>query len=170
MSQPDFQSAAPYQDDVLALPVADLDAASAWYTKHSGITEVDRTDNPVPTVILERNGIRLGFAINGGDASQEGAAVRVTNIGDLKEGCDANGTPTANWRIDKRNGEEHQVFFVVAPDGLCYYFHELLAELLRRSGELPDTFLTDEQLVGLADELFQGLDAEESDGRKSNAR
>ena len=48
--------------------------------------------------------------------------------------------------------------------------HELLAELLRRSGELPDTFLTDDQLVGLADELFQGLDAEESDGRKSNAR
>lgn len=48
--------------------------------------------------------------------------------------------------------------------------HELLTELLRRSGELPDTFLTDDHLVGLADDLFQALDAEESDGRKSNAR
>ena len=47
--------------------------------------------------------------------------------------------------------------------------HELLTELLRRSGELPDTFLTDDNLVGLADNLFQALDAEESDGRKSNA-
>ena len=128
MSQPTFQSAAPYQDDVLALPVADLDAASAWYTKHFGMTEVDRTETPVPTVILERNGTRIGFAINGGDASQQGAAVRVTNIGDLKEEFDANGTPTANWRIDNRDGEKHQVFFVVAPDGLCYYFHEPLAQ------------------------------------------
>jgi catechol 2,3-dioxygenase-like lactoylglutathione lyase family enzyme len=128
MSQPTFQSAAPYQDDILALPVADLDAASAWYTKHFGMTEVDRTDNPVPTVILERNGTRLGFAINGGDASQEGAAIRVTNIGELKVEFDAKGTPTANWRVDNCNGEQHQVFFVVAPDGLCYYFHEPLAQ------------------------------------------
>jgi catechol 2,3-dioxygenase-like lactoylglutathione lyase family enzyme len=68
MTQPTFQSAAPYQNDVLALPVADLDATSAWYTNHFGMTEVERTDNPVPTVILERNGTRIGFAINGGDA------------------------------------------------------------------------------------------------------
>jgi catechol 2,3-dioxygenase-like lactoylglutathione lyase family enzyme len=128
MLQPTFQSAAPYQDDVLALPVVDLDAASAWYSKHFGMTEVDRTDNPVPTVILERNGTRLGFAINGGDALQAGATVRVTNIGGLKEEFDAKGTPTANWRIDNHNGEEHQVFFVVAPDGLCYYFHEPRAQ------------------------------------------
>ena len=47
--------------------------------------------------------------------------------------------------------------------------HELLAELLRRSGELPDTFLTDDHLIGLADELFQALDVEESDGCKSSA-
>ncbi|MFO7903761.1 MAG: hypothetical protein ACQESR_01505 [Planctomycetota bacterium] len=48
--------------------------------------------------------------------------------------------------------------------------HELLTELLRRSGALPDTFLTDDHLVGLADDLFQALDAEETDGRESHAR
>jgi len=47
--------------------------------------------------------------------------------------------------------------------------HELLTELLRRGGELPNTFLTDNNLVGFADDLFQTLDAEESDDRKSNA-
>ena len=46
--------------------------------------------------------------------------------------------------------------------------HELLTELLRRSGELPDTFLSDDHLVGLADDLFQALDAEEADGANSN--
>ena len=126
MPHPTFQSASPYQSDVLALPVTDLDAASAWYSKHFGMTEVDRTQDPVPTVLLERDGTRIGFAINGGDASQDGAAVRVTNIGALKQEFDALATPTANWRIDDRDGEQHQVFFVVAPDGLCYYFHEPL--------------------------------------------
>ncbi len=42
--------------------------------------------------------------------------------------------------------------------------HELLIAMLRRSGELPDTIVSDDQLVGLADELFQTLDAEESHG------
>ena len=42
--------------------------------------------------------------------------------------------------------------------------HELITALLRRSGELPDTLLPDEGLVGLADDLFQTLDMEESHG------
>ena len=42
--------------------------------------------------------------------------------------------------------------------------HELLIAMLRRSGALPDTIVTDHQLVGIADELFQTLDAEEPDG------
>ncbi len=48
--------------------------------------------------------------------------------------------------------------------------HELLIAMLRRSGELPDTILSDDQLVGIADELFQTLDAEESNGDDSDSR
>lgn len=48
--------------------------------------------------------------------------------------------------------------------------HELLIAMLRRSGELPDTIVTDDQLIGIADELFQTLDAEESDGDDTDAR
>ena len=47
--------------------------------------------------------------------------------------------------------------------------HELLIAMLRRSGELPDTILTDDQLVGIADELFQTLDAEESNGNDADS-
>ena len=42
--------------------------------------------------------------------------------------------------------------------------------MLRRSGELPDTIVSDDQLVGIADELFQTLDAEESKGDDADAR
>ena len=47
--------------------------------------------------------------------------------------------------------------------------HELLVAILRRSGELPDTVVSDDQLVGIADELFQTLDAEESNGNDADA-
>ncbi len=47
--------------------------------------------------------------------------------------------------------------------------HELLITMLRRSGELPETIVSDDQLVGIADELFQTLDAEESHGNDAES-
>lgn len=120
----EFKAAFPYQRDILALPVADLDTASEWYSTHFGMVEVERSAHPVPTVILERNGLRIGFAMNGGDASQDGAAILVSNIQGMKEELESNGVEIGNWRIDERDGQKLQVFFVVAPDGLCFYFHE----------------------------------------------
>jgi catechol 2,3-dioxygenase-like lactoylglutathione lyase family enzyme len=121
-----FKNAFPYQKDVLSLPVTDLDEASRWYSEHFGMAEVERLDDPVPTVILERDGTRIGFAINGGDASQDGAAVLVSNILEIKSELESKGAQVGNWRVDERDGKRLQVFFVVAPDGLCYYFHEPL--------------------------------------------
>ncbi len=123
-SKPLFKKAFPYQKDVLGLPVKDLDVASRWYSAHFGMVEVERRAQPIPTVVLERDGTRIGFAINGGDASQDGAAVLVSNIRAIKEELERNGASIGNWRIDERDGKRFQVFFVVAPDGLCYYFHE----------------------------------------------
>lgn len=125
-STPLFKAAYPYQNDVLALPVTNLDAASRWYCEHFGMREVERFDEPVPTVILERDGTRIGFAVNGQDATQDGAAILVANIGAIKDELEASGAKVGNWRVDERNGKKLQVFFVVAPDGLCYYFHEPL--------------------------------------------
>ena len=106
------------------LPVTDFDKASDWYCKHFGMTEIERLEHPVPTVILERDGTRMGFSINGGDASQDGAVILVSIIHTLKDAFESNGVKIANWRADERDGQMLQVFFVIAPDGLCYYFHE----------------------------------------------
>lgn len=119
-----FKGAFPYQKDVLALPVVDLDAASQWYSEAFGLREVERRNHPHPTVILERDAVRIGFSINGGDASQDGAAILVSDIRRAKEEIEANGISIGNWRVDERNGQKLQVFFVVAPDGLCFYFHQ----------------------------------------------
>jgi hypothetical protein len=90
------------------------------------MVEVERRQRPVPTVVLERDGTRLGFATSGGDPSQDGAALLVSNIRGLKDELERKGAKVGNWRVDERDGQEYQVFFVVAPDGLCYYFHELI--------------------------------------------
>lgn len=119
-----FKAAFPYKEDILALPVTDIDEASAWYSEHFGMTEVERYDQPVPTVILERDGTRIGFSVNGGDASQDGAAILVSKIGEIKEELESKGVSISNWRIEQQDGKKLQVFFAIAPDGLCYYFHE----------------------------------------------
>ena len=104
--------------------VVDLDAASAWYVEHFGMAEVERRAAPFPTVILARDGVQLGFSITGEDATQDGAAIRVSDIQGLRAELSSKGVETGNWRVDERDGQQLQVFFVVAPDGLCYYFHQ----------------------------------------------
>jgi catechol 2,3-dioxygenase-like lactoylglutathione lyase family enzyme len=123
MSDRLFEAAFPFADDVLALPVSDLDQAADYYARAFGLSEVERRDGP-PTLIMERDGVQIGFAVNGGDPEQEGAAILVSDISRARTEIEAAGIDIGNWRIDERDGQKLQVFFVVAPDGLCYYFHQ----------------------------------------------
>jgi pimeloyl-ACP methyl ester carboxylesterase len=121
-----FEKAFPYGNDVLALPVTDLESVTSWYARHFAMVEVERKSEPQPTVILERDAVRMGFAVNGGDSSQDGAAILVNDIHAARAELEGRGVEVRNWRIDERDGKRLQVFFVVAPDGLCYYFHQPL--------------------------------------------
>ena len=119
-----FEAAYPYGVNVLALPVKDIDQAADWYIDKFGLKEMERRDTATPTVILERDGVQIGFAVNGGDPGNEGAAIRVTDIHRANEELAARGVRIGNWRVDDDDGKKLQVFFFVAPDGLCYYFHQ----------------------------------------------
>lgn len=125
MTEPLFAGAFPFAQDVLDLPVEDLDRAAAYYGRAFGLTEVERRQSP-PAVIMERDGVRMGFAINGRDATQEGAAILVSDAHRARKELESRGIEVGNWRIDERQGKRLQVFFVVAPDGLCFYFHQPL--------------------------------------------
>jgi catechol 2,3-dioxygenase-like lactoylglutathione lyase family enzyme len=119
-----FEKAFAYGDDILALPVADLEMAANWYAEHFAMVEVERRSEPQPTVIMERDGTRVGFSVNGGDSSQDGAAILVSDIHAARAELESSGIKITNWRVDERDGKKLQVFFVAAPDGLCYYFHQ----------------------------------------------
>lgn len=123
MSDTLFRAAYPFQDDVLALPVTDVDRAAEFYGTTFGLNEVERSDSP-PTVIMERDGVQIGFSINGGDPTQDGAAILVSDIHRARHEIEATGLKLGDGRIDERDGQKFEVFFVVAPDGLCYYFHQ----------------------------------------------
>lgn len=126
MNSHKFQAAYGYQGNALALPVTDLDAAREWYCQRFGMTVVEEGANEGESVQLERDGVRIGFAVNGGDPEQDGAAILVSGIEELRGEFKSRGLKIGDWRIDERDGKRFQVFFVVAPDGLCYYFHEEL--------------------------------------------
>ena len=123
-NSPLFLNAGPFQEDVRALPVANADTAAQWYAEAFGLAEVRRTNVPHKTVIMQRDGVEIGFAENGGDSTQDGAAIRVSDIDRARAEFEANGLEIGDERIDERDGIKYRVFFVVAPDGLCYYFHQ----------------------------------------------
>ena len=109
---------------MLALPVQDIDQAAQWYGERFGLREVRRHEDPVPTVVMERDGVQIGFAVNGGDASNDGAAILVGDVHRAREELEANGVATGAWRVDERDGKRFPGVLVVAPDQLCYYFHQ----------------------------------------------
>jgi catechol 2,3-dioxygenase-like lactoylglutathione lyase family enzyme len=124
MTRAIYKRASPYADDALNLPVADVEAAIPYYEKTFGFSVVSRADTPQKSVVLARDDIRIGLAENGGDPEQEGCFFEVDNAYTAFEEIKGQ-TPTASdFRIDKFGDASYRVFFVVAPDGLCYMVGE----------------------------------------------
>ena len=120
-------SAYPYLDDAMNLPVKDVEAAIPFYETIMGFQVVSRRDAPCRSAILGRDGIQIGLAENGGDPTQEGCFFEVDNAEAAFAEFKANGLKKvdADFRIDQYGKKKYKVFFLVAPDGLCYCVGEL---------------------------------------------
>jgi catechol 2,3-dioxygenase-like lactoylglutathione lyase family enzyme len=121
-----FRSASPYADDAMNLPVQDVDAAIPYYEKVFGFRVVSRQDAPHKSAILARDSIQIGLAENGGDPTQEGCFFEVDDVETAFAELKSNGLEKeeAGFRIDRHGVNSWKVFFVVAPDGLCYCLGE----------------------------------------------
>ncbi len=121
-----FKTAAPYADDAMNLPVEDVDQAIPYYEKMFGFRVVSRQDAPHKSVVLARDNIQIGLAENGGDPTQEGCFFEVDNAEAAFEELKSNvlEKEEADFRIDQYGDTSYRVFFVVAPDGLCYCLGE----------------------------------------------
>ena len=117
-----------YQGDNMNLPVPDLSAALPFYETVLGFKVMSSEDTPLKSAVLERDQVQMKLAENGSDPSQDGCAFHVTGLEALFAEFKANGLQK---ELSEFNTENHgeasfRVFYVVAPDGLCYWFGERL--------------------------------------------
>jgi len=121
-----LKSASGYQGNNMALPVPDLDAAIPFYESVMGFQVVSRSSSPHKSAILGRDDIQIGLIENGGDPTQDGCAFQVDDADAAFAELKANGLnkPDPGFGIEQHGGASWKVFYVVAPDGLCFWFGE----------------------------------------------
>jgi lactoylglutathione lyase len=121
-----FKAVSPYEKDEMNLPVENVDQALPFYEDVMGFTLVSRSDSPHKSAVLARDDIKIAIAENGGDPTQEGCFFEVENVEAAFSEFRANGLTKENpdYRIDEYGQKKFKVFFVVAPDGLCYCLGE----------------------------------------------
>jgi catechol 2,3-dioxygenase-like lactoylglutathione lyase family enzyme len=121
-----FKTAFPYADDKMNLPVENLEAAIPFYERVMGFRVLSRQESPQKSAVLERDNIQIGLSENGGDPTQEGCFFEVDNAEAAFAELKANGLEReeAQFRIDQYGEKRFKVFFIAAPDGLCYCLGE----------------------------------------------
>jgi lactoylglutathione lyase len=115
-----------YQGDNMNLPVKDVEAAVPFYETVLGFRVTSRGTLPHKSALLARDQVQIGLAENGGDSSQDGAAFHVKDLASLFAEFKSNGLhkELSDFSTEQHDNVSWKVFYVVAPDGLCYWFGE----------------------------------------------
>ena len=116
-----------YEGNALDLPVSNLDATVPFYERVLGFRVLSREESPHRAAVLTRDEVQIRLAENGGDATQDGCAFHVEGVTELFDEFQANGLNKQGSAFDledQDDGSVWNVFYVVAPDGLCYWFGE----------------------------------------------
>ncbi len=121
-----LKNAWPYQQDKMNLPVENLLSAIPFYQTIMGFELLSETSTPNNSAILGRNGIQIGLSQNGGDPTQDGCFFEVDNVETAFAEFKSNGLEKeiSGFDIQQYGDVKWKVFFIVAPDGLCYCFGE----------------------------------------------
>jgi lactoylglutathione lyase len=121
-----FKTVFPYQADEMNLPVANLEEAIPFYENVMGFRVLSRQDLPIKSAVLSRDEVTIGLAENGGDPTQDGCFFEVDNVETAFAELKANGLPQAEPNYQIQTYEvSYKVFFVIAPDELCYCLGEV---------------------------------------------
>lgn len=121
-----IKNAWPYQQDKMNLPVENLETALPFYETIMGFRVVSRQDSPVKSATIDKDGFQMGLAENGGDPTQDGCFFEVDDVEKAFAELKVNGLvkELSEFQHQTHGTTEWNVFFVVAPDGLCYCYGE----------------------------------------------
>jgi lactoylglutathione lyase len=121
-----------YQGDNMNLPVRELAAALPFYENVLGFRIVSQATAPHKSAVLERDNVQIGLAENGGDPTQDGCAFHVEGLEALFAEFKTRGLEKRQeispFSEEQHGGAPWKVFYVVAPDGLCYWFGQRQTE------------------------------------------
>lgn len=119
-----LKNAFPYQQDKMNLPVNNLEAAIPFYETTLGFKVSARSDGPNAKATIVRDDVQIGLAENGGDPTQDGCFFEVDDVEKAYAELKANGLTEglSGFDVQKYGETVWRVFFVVAPDGLCYCY------------------------------------------------
>ncbi len=124
-----IRQAWPYQQSVMDLPVNDLDAALPFYVETMGFRLVSQSETPHKSACLARDAVQIGLSENGGDPAQDGCVFEVDTVANALAELIANGwAERPEFKRQQHGTTSWKVFFVVAPDGLCYCYGERQGE------------------------------------------
>lgn len=117
---PVFQSVNPMGDtDVNALPVKEFGPAIGYYTQVLGFRLVEKQNEKV---ILQRDDVKIGLALNGNDPEQASCYFAVSNVEALRQELLEKGIEPSEMRVDNYNGTKYRIFFAKEPYGVCFCF------------------------------------------------
>jgi lactoylglutathione lyase len=121
-----YKNAWGYQGDAMNLPVRDVEASLPFYEKIFGFTVESSMPSSQARVALVRDDVRIALAENGGDPEQDGCAFEVDDVEAAHAELKGNGLEKLSAiNSEKRDdGSEWRAFFVIAPDGLCFWVGE----------------------------------------------
>ena len=121
-----FKRAVPYADDAMNLPVENVETAIPFYETVMGFQVVSRIDEPFKSAVLRRDAILIGLAENRGDPTQDGCFFEVDHVNSALEELRSKGLKkeASDLKIEMHGETSWKVFYVVAPDGLCYCIGE----------------------------------------------
>ncbi len=116
-----FNSVHPIGDtDPKNLPVPDLESALPFYEKALGFAVRSRSASPYPSAVIARDTVEMVLAENGGDPEQASCYMAVSDVDLAYREMWDKGVNPSDLRLDDHGGKKYRVFFVRAPDGLCF--------------------------------------------------
>jgi hypothetical protein len=105
--------------DINALPVRGIGPAIGYYTQILGFAVVSKDKK---SVVLQRDNVKIGLAVNGADPEQASCYFDVTDVEALRQELDEKGIEPSPIRLDEHQGNKYRVFFAQEPYGVCFCF------------------------------------------------
>ena len=108
------------------LPVPNVESALPFYQTVLGFRVLARGDTPYRHAVLSRDQVQIQLCENGEDPAQDGCAFHVSGLEALFEEFKARGLNKVDpdFSSEQHGGFAWKVFYVIAPDGLCFWFGE----------------------------------------------